>query len=250
MYIELWMVMKNFESVANHLDFLKFNRGPVRHLGSFAFVESEKPEFTFAYQTKLTATSNDSVLGFNQLYLFKESADLIELAIGKGFQQKSSITHMIFDRSMEAEKKLRTDLKIEEARTSVDIETFGEIQCRAFLTTDAAYTAWASWLKKMNQLNVGNSSQRYLIAYDGETPVAVTLEVIRENSIGIYAVATHPDHRKKGASATLLKHTLDSYPDKTVCLQVQTGSYAHKFYSKQGFRNSLEVGIFSKQTHS
>ncbi len=238
--------MKNLESVFNHLDFLKYNRGIVTPKGPFTLVESEKPEFTFGYQSSWNAILDKSVLNLKQVYLFKDSDHLIAEAMHMGFQQSNSITHMSFNQRKNIEDNLRTDLKIMKVQDEKEIDIFSEIQCRAFLTSDAAYTAWAPWLKKMNRLSITNPSQRYLVAYLGQAPIAVTLEVIRENSVGIYAVATHPEYQRRGASRTLLNYTINSYPEKIICLQVQTSSRAHIFYSNLGFQNTLEISILGK----
>src|SRR5687767_4627199 len=112
----------------------------------------------------------------------------------------------------------------------------------------AAYATWAPWLKKMNQMNLNSPTQRFLLTFDNDIPVAIALELIRPKSIGLYAVATHPLHQKKGYSTALLNHSLNSYRRKMIVLQVQTASYAHRFYSNLGFKNELEFAILSKTT--
>lgn len=240
--------MKNLESIENHLDFLNAHRGTVTREGSFALTKSERPEFTFAYQISPEAKLTETFLNLNQLYLFKDSMPDTKATPGRHWKLSGSITHMNFDPSKAGTPKLRSDLTIQEGHTAQEMEIFGEIQCRSFLTSDAAYASWAPWIKKMNQLNLNSPNQRFLIAFENNDPIAVTLEIIRPQSVGIYAVATHPNHRNKGASTTLLNHTLKSYPGRMICLQVQTSSYAHKFYATLGFQNELEIEIMSLES--
>lgn len=233
-------------SVSNHLDFLSALRGKVELENDFAILNSERPEFSLTYQKHPEANIINLRDDSKQLYFFDSSHKLNNEAIKHGFQKTGSINHMIFEGKVPTMLRKSEPFIIKEVKTADEMEIFGETQCRGFLPDEASYANWAAWLKKMNQINLGMPNQRFLIAFDCKIPVSVTLEIIRPESVGVYAVATHPLFRNKGASTHLLQHTLGTYRDKIICLQVASDSYAQHFYSKLGFENLIKINIYNK----
>jgi GNAT superfamily N-acetyltransferase len=141
------------------------------------------------------------------------------------------------------------NISIERATTATTIDTFSDIQCRGFSESDAAYAVWHGWLHDANQRNAGNPNQSFYVGtLDGE-PAGVTLAVRTGDVVGLYAIATKPNFRRRGVSAALMARAIDdavAAGAKVVTLQTVTGSYAEGFYKRLGFRVEFIVEAFGK----
>jgi GNAT superfamily N-acetyltransferase len=59
--------------------------------------------------------------------------------------------------------------------------------------------------------------------------------------VGIYGVATIPAERKRGLGTLLLGRIAQAARETELGLQVETGSYAHRYYEKLGFVNGYAL---------
>jgi len=128
-----------------------------------------------------------------------------------------------------------------------EMTVFGDVQCRSFLDSPAAYDSWAAWLAAANLRNLNIAGQRFYVGRYGGTAAGVVLTVLGDGLAGIYAVATKPEFRKKGISTALMKRAIEDAAKEgcgDITLQVVSGSYAEAFYKKLGFETAFEIDIF------
>ena len=161
-------------------------------------------------------------------------------------KKTDSLTYMVLTdekTKWEINKKIIT----KRASSLSDIEDFSIVQGKAFCETEEQFNQWYLWMREKNIKNLDDNTQNFYVAYENENPVGVTLCIYHKNIAGIYAVATLPEHRKKGISTTLIQRAVDdaiSNNMKTIILQASTESYAHLFYRNLGFENAFECSIF------
>lgn len=231
--------------IEHHLYFLSTHRGNRESLEEIEFIHSDKPSFNIAFPFSAECIATTGSM-FN-IYL----ADWINAGEKTliGLKKTGSITYMIFS-DKEKSWKINNNITAKKAGTKQDIEDFSLVQGKGFDETEEDFKIWYPWMRAKNLANFGNAQQSFYIGYDNEKPVGVCLSIIHNNIMGIYAVATLPEYRKQGISASIMKKAIQDAKKlnvHSVTLQVMTNSYAHKFYTHLGFTDVFHCNIFSHE---
>ncbi|MBL7670652.1 MAG: GNAT family N-acetyltransferase [Bdellovibrionaceae bacterium] len=231
----------------NHLAFLATHRGQVRNEGHALFVESDKPEFTYAILGSSSTRANlpSSVKMVQRLPWSQISeGDLIEA----GFVAAINYSYMILGEPF-SKWRNHDDLSIERVVDVAHMEAFSEVQSRGFIESQNEYDSWHPWLRAANHRNLKNPNQSFYIGRLGSQAVGVVLTVIEGESAGICAVATLPAFRKSGISTTIMeKAILDARAQgcKIITLQVRQDSYVEDFYRHLGFQRIFTTTLYKR----
>ena len=225
----------------NHINFLSKHRGLRESLEYGEFIHSDKTEYNIAFPLSTEAIekiSKNYTMYLPQWVLINEYMKL-------NCKKAGCLTYMVLTAGKtkwEANEKII----IKKASSLSDIEDFSLVQGRAFCEAEEEFNEWYPWMREKNINNLDDKTQSFYVAYENEKPVAVTLCIYHKNIAGIYAVATMPQHRKKGISTTLIQRAVDDAIRNnltTITLQTSTESYAHSFYKKLGFEDAFDCSI-------
>ncbi|MHB8876302.1 MAG: GNAT family N-acetyltransferase [Myxococcaceae bacterium] len=231
----------------NHLAFTGYHRGEVRRTPDAILIESASPDFVFALPEH--AGMDEAILDrYPNVRLLPWSGDWASRLTARGYVSKGALRYMTWPTGASA-PVASAGLDISVVGSARQMAIFSEVQTRSFLTPDASYSEWFSFLDAANQKNVGCSQQSFFLgALEGRV-VGVTLLLVTGAVAGIYAVATLPEFRKRGVSSTLLGRALAVARDRgceCVSLQVMEGSAAHALYDKLGFQTVFRSPLFSR----
>lgn len=231
--------MNKRDLLEHHLHFLSKHRGRRESLSQKEVIHSDKADFNLVFPL-VTKELNQIDNAFT-IYL----PDWVEKEKGCKLNRKKSdsISYMILSKK-EIPGNINKNLTFKRAASLTEIEDFSLVQARGFCETQAEFDEWHSWLQEKNICNLQDKKQFFYVAYLTQKPIGVSLAIINENLIGIYAVATLPEFRNQGISTTLLKKIIETHQKSLVTLQVTTNSYAHSFYRKLGFADIFECSIF------
>jgi GNAT superfamily N-acetyltransferase len=147
------------------------------------------------------------------------------------------------------EWRVRTDLTIERVGDAARMDIFSKVQSLGFNETPESFERWHAWLRAANFRNLGNADQLFYVANLGSKAVGVALTVMDGKTAGIYAVATLPDQRKKGVSATIMKQAVCDAKAKgcnLITLQVKQDSYVEDFYRHLGFKRIFTTWMYRR----
>jgi GNAT superfamily N-acetyltransferase len=233
----------------NHLAFLASHRGLFRRNGDTVFVESDRPEFTYAIlgnasrREGLSASAHTvQLLPWSQV----ATSDLTRA----GFSPSTGISYMILDETL-PEWRTRSDLVVERVDGQVRMAVFSQVQSRGFNETQSSFDLWHPWLKAANDRNLDNPDQCFYVgSLEGE-PVGTVLTVSTGTVAGIYAVATLPHQRKKGISTTIMSQAIADARRRgasTITLQVKQDSYVEDFYRHLGFKRIFATGMYRRNS--
>lgn len=241
---------KNEESLLeNHLAFLASHRGSVRRTSGIIFIESDRPEFTYAILGKgSNLTDLPSTVQTIQLPPWSETTanDLTRA----GFAPTIGLSYMILGETL-PEWRVRNGLTVEQAIDQTRMDFFSEVQCKGFNESNENFAHWYPWLKAANDRNLKNPSQAFYIGHLSGKPVGTALTVSEGESAGIYAVATLPDYRRQGISAMIMNqaiHEARARGARVVTLQVKQDSYVEDFYRHLGFKRVFATDIFRRNS--
>jgi GNAT superfamily N-acetyltransferase len=224
-----------------HIYFLSKHRGIRECLEYGEFIHSDKAEYNIAFPL-----SNEGIDKINKKYtIYLPQWVLINDQMKLKYKKIGSLTYMVLN---DEKIKLEINKKIIVKRASSlsDIEDFSIVQGKAFCETEEEFNEWYLWMREKNIKNLDDNTQNFYVAYENEKPVGVLLSIYNKNIAGIFAVATLPEHRKKGISTTLMQSAVDDAICNnmtTITLQTSTESYAHSFYRNIGFENVFECSI-------
>jgi GNAT superfamily N-acetyltransferase len=155
-----------------------------------------------------------------------------------GYQRAESLVYMELGNSHALIGNGAT-FRITLASDLVATAAFAGIQAESFATGDAvADDWWRSYFAEQAAENYRHPAQRFYLGWDTAHPVTTTLAIRTRGVTGIYAVATLPDHRRRGISAAVLDRArLDAVEsgDSRLILQAMAGSYAESYYTRLGF---------------
>jgi len=86
----------------------------------------------------------------------------------------------------------------------------------------------------------------YVGYVDGD-PVSTTALVIGGGAIGVYNVATLPQHQRKGYGETVMRHALaDARREHAIPRTIlQSTAAGYRLYERMGFRTVTRVGVYS-----
>lgn len=241
--------MLNSVLFENHLEFLRTHRGKVTKTGDHFCIQSEKAPFTYF------VPGSDDILPlldrFSTAHLAPwVSAENRQEISKAGWVRKGSLSYMKLRAFVPASKPSPT-VRSRTAKSIADIESFSEIQGRAFCETEESYREWQPWMRQANLRNADNPNQRFYIAALDDKDASVALSVRVGKTVGIYAVATLPVMRKHGISTVLMEKMISELKTdgaEILTLQVVKGSYAESLYLKQGFEEAFEVEIWGRNS--
>jgi ribosomal protein S18 acetylase RimI-like enzyme len=111
------------------------------------------------------------------------------------------------------------------------------------------YEEWLPWLQESNERNFRRKEQAFYLGHTEGRPVATTLFVCNQDTIGIYAVATLPEFRKKGIATAVMRHgigELQRNQSRMVTLQTFKGSAAERLYTSLGFTTVFEAQLYQR----
>lgn len=225
----------------NHIHFLTKHRGETEYHEYGIFIHSDKAEYNIAFPLStegIEKASKDYTIYLPQWVLFNEH-------INSKYKKLASLTYMVLANE-KAKWDINKTLVTKRAISLSDIEDFSIVQGKAFCETEEEFNKWYLWMREKNIKNLDDSTQNFYVAYENGKPIGVTLCIYHKNIAGIYAVATMPEHRKKGVSTTLIQRAVEDAIKNnmtTITLQTATESYAHSFYRKLGFEDVFECGI-------
>jgi len=230
----------------NYLKFMRVFRGTVDTDETASSVQSEKEEFTFSVpHSKQGLVTLTSSLKTHTLLTPQDFESHLPL----GWKNHGGLTFMVKkERSSSGNIRVEAGVQLAEGNNLQIADDFSVAQCAGFLETPEAHSSWAKFLTEANQKNTENNDVIFHVARMDGRPVAGAIAVKSQMCKGIYGVATNPKYRKRGLGTLLLNQILhDSAVEEIVGLQVETESYAHKYYRKLGFEDIYELRRFKNE---
>jgi GNAT superfamily N-acetyltransferase len=235
----------------NHLTFLNTHRGTVERSGGAILVDSTSPDFACAILENVARIA-DVPQRFAVLRLVPWSRLTDADLASTGFERKPALTYMTLVEDAPVLESTNA-ASIERVSSTASMDVFTEVQTRAFLEPGESFHEWFDWLRPKNQANLSREGQCFYLCSSGGAPIGVTLTVRTGTTLGIYGVATLPEHRKRGVSTALLRRAVADGRERgaeTITLQVTTGSYAESLYRKRGFQPSFVSPKFFRGSDS
>lgn len=238
----------NQEMFENHMAFLASHRGTLErnHANGTLGLQSDRPEFTYAildgFYTGLRMADSTKTVQLLPWCPISEH-ELVRM----GFAPAIGLSYMVFNGSVEKWNRL-TELEICKADNRATMDTFSEVQSRGFSNSEEDYQQWHNWLNSANQRNLQNSSQNFFIGKLAEHAVGVTLTVMTPGLVGIYAVATLKEFRRRGIGTSIMRFAIENSEmtnQRNITLQVRQDSDTEKFYQKLGFDRVFTTTFFT-----
>jgi len=225
----------------HHLYFLLKHRGLRESLEYGEIIHSDKANFNIVF-----LLSNEGIEKINKKYtIYLPNWVLINEQMKLKYKKTGSLTYMVLA-DKKPEWEINKKINIRRADSLSGIENFSIVQGRGFCETEEGFNEGYPWMREKNIKNLDDNNQNFYVAYENGKPVGVALCIYHKNIAGIYAVATLPEHRKKGISTTLIQRAVDDAITNnmtTITLQTSTESYAHSFYKKLGFEDVFDCSI-------
>ncbi|HEY8891710.1 MAG TPA: GNAT family N-acetyltransferase [Clostridium sp.] len=224
----------------SHIYFLSKHRGVRECRNHSEFMDSEKAEYNIVFPL-----SNEGIEEIDKKYtIYLPQWILINEQMKLKYKKAGSLTYMVLTEIKKM--KINDQINIKRSTSLSGIEDFSIVQGKAFCETEEEFNEWYLWMREKNIKNLDDNTQNFYVAYKNEKPVSVLLSIYNKKTAGIYAVATLPEHRKKGISTTLIQRAIDDAIINnmtTITLQTSTESFAHSFYRNLGFDNAFECSI-------
>lgn len=233
----------------NHLAFLAAHRGRVCRDGDTISVESDRTEFNYTLlgKTSEVARLPKSVQTIQHLPWSVTTPDDLERA---GFTRTIGLSYMILGEDRPT-WRVRNDLVIIPVDSQSQMDLFSDVQSRGFNETQESFDRWHPWLKAANDRNLRNKNQIFYVGLHKGKPAGTVLMVHEGEAAGIYAVATLPQQRKKGISATIMRQAIEDARQgglQIITLQVKQDSYVEDFYRHLGFQRVFTAGIYRRNS--
>jgi len=85
------------------------------------------------------------------------------------------------------------------------------------------------------------------VGYVDEEPVSTAATVMGGGAIGVYNVATMPEHQKRGYGETVMRHAVAEAQRRHGIEQtiLQSTSAGHRLYERMGFRTVTSVAVYA-----
>lgn len=238
--------MEKFEQtlLENHLCFLSTHRGDIHRDNDTIFVKSDRAEFTYTLlgsSSQLQKLPQDT----NMVQHFPWSQITTDQLSAAGFTRTLGISYMVLQHP--SEWRVCRDLNIVRVETQNQMDLFSDVQSRGFNETQESHNHWHPWLRTANNRNIQNKNQMFYVGHLNGEPVGTALIVLQGETAGIYAVATLPQHRKKGISTAIMKQAIEdakSRGAKIFTLQVKQDSYVEDFYQHLGFKRIFITSMY------
>ena len=161
-----------------------------------------------------------------------------------GYKRAERLSYM---EMAEPKPALKGDGDIRVVDSEEQALTFAGIQDRGFIGPDSPNADWwRAQFRRVAAANFDRPDQTFYI-YSESEPMGVLLSVTTGSTTGIYAVATDPQFRNRGASSALLARCCADAAGRRIVLQVAAGSYAERFYSRLGFVELYSMQVWRRQ---
>tara|TARA_B100001248_G_scaffold261982_1_gene255378 strand:- start:7926 stop:8885 length:960 start_codon:yes stop_codon:yes gene_type:complete len=154
---------------------------------------------------------------------------------------------MCLDLTTFAPKKLPHESSIKEINTQEDFEQWLSVFREGFIPPkNSDLEADIRPLLAHGTHPQATQGPHFYLLYDQEVPAACGLMVLGECTVGIYHVATHPDHRRKGLATRLMTTMLTrakeaGYQEASLI----AGSRAsQKLYENMGFNETVKYTVY------
>ncbi len=226
--------MNNELLLQHRVHFLSTHRGERKSENGIEYIISDDERYNLAFPSSIDSIKNIS----KDFKICLPEWVAVELP-DKERKLHRSISFMTL-KSFSTNNDADENISVKRAETLLDIEDFTLAQTKGFygdLNPDA-FNAKLLWLKEKNIKNFPNKNHGFLTAYYDNKLAGGGLSILYENIVGINMLATLPEFREHGISTAIIKSVVEYAIEKeipTVTLQVDTDSYAHKFYKKRGF---------------
>jgi GNAT superfamily N-acetyltransferase len=231
----------------NHHAFMALHRGTVSRLDGAVRWDSDEAYFRcllLESRPGLAAIGHDTLA----VRTFPWSADLAPDLERLGFGPTGVLRYMV-SAPRTAEVPTPPDFTITLATDVAGMERFSDVQSRGFQDPGEELEPLYTFLHGANVRNVGHPAQRFYVAHVGGEPVAVTLLLTQASTCGIYAVATLPEHRRRGYSRILLSRAMNDAERagaSVVTLQVFRDSDAERVYTRLGFTVEFDCQLWAR----
>jgi GNAT superfamily N-acetyltransferase len=159
-------------------------------------------------------------------------SDLAQRLARRGFIQSEAETQMMLT-APDIAPPSNPRVAVEQIESS-EITRWAEIQQRGFGLAVSSQTA----IDMTNAFIFVSGIKPFLARLEGAA-VGVGMLFAWEGALGIYGVATLPDVRRQGVGAALVRAMIckaRARGNAPICLQVETGSPAQRWYEQLGFR--------------
>lgn len=224
---------------ANHRRFLEAQRGPLMRHGGYDVIHGDVRFFQIAMLHD-TGALEDAARAAAFVFAPPWAAVAPDAPALSGLSYR--LSHMSLPSGVLAPPT--QTLPIEIVATEAQLGEFTDVQASAFEPDPAKTPDLRAWMWKHNVAAYRESDQRYYMLRREGRAVSVLLTVESDDALGLYAVATLPEHQKQGLSSQLLAHVAAA-ETRPVCLQVMRGSAAERLYTKLGFVERFVVDVYA-----
>lgn len=238
--------MKNKQLLNNHICFLQQNRGSKRNENESIIISSEIDNFDITFLINKDITAINSRMVYIPDWTSNSNA-LIES------EKISDLTYMSANSNVINDWKTNSAIETKKVLNDSDLELFSIVQSRGFCETDEIYNEWFPFLRNKNFEGIRFNNQHFFIAYIENKAVGTCLIIDSDNFYGIYAVATLPEHRKKGIATSVMKSALANCLNvkiQNLTLQTIKNSNAEKLYLHLGFEKDFNCQILKNNNGS
>ncbi|NEU98274.1 GNAT family N-acetyltransferase [Bradyrhizobium uaiense] len=230
----------------NHLAFLASHRGTVEMVEGNAVVTSEAPGFSTVFATGRPLTP--TMIGGRSVRTVPWNDAWASLIPSLELTPSAEMIFMVRNLQAPRPQKLTpSHFSVRRVQTADDIAVFADVQARGFLgPVHPEFAWWHAFMSRKAQENQSNPLQRFLLAYDGSDPVGTLISIYSDSLIGLYAIATLPEHRRLGVCTTLVRVSeADAIGREisTATLQVMAGSIAETVYRDLGYHEAFRTPI-------
>lgn len=159
-----------------------------------------------------------------------------------GFVHAEAIPGMTADLSQTPAVELPDGYSIERFNSSGDGEAWANTFCTAYPVSPIAGRSFSPVDVPID--DAPDADLQYFQAVHDGQPVAVSA-LLLAGEAGIYCVATHPDHRRRGLGAAMTAHPMQIARDlgyRTAVLQASEAGY--QTYRRLGFADESEVQLY------
>lgn len=135
------------------------------------------------------------------------------------------------------------DLEIRGVRDIGTAEDFSDIMSAAFQVplpmSRRVYASEGLWRGPM----------KGWVGYSGGEPVSTAAIVVGGGAIGLYAVATHPEHQRRGFGEALVRVALETVRNQTgiTTTVLQSSAAGYPLYVRMGYRNVTRFVVYLKE---
>lgn len=238
--------MKNKKILNNHICFLEQNRGLKRYENENIIISSDVDNFDITFLINECQFDLDTKM----IYLPELTTDSNQSIESFKTEKTADLTYMSANSNILKEWKTNDAIITKKVMNDSNLELFSVIQSKGFCETEEVYNEWHPFLRKKNFEGALFKNQHFFIAYLEDEAVGTCLIVDSDNVYGVYAVATLPEHRKKGIATSVMKSALInciSSKNQNLTLQTIKGSNAENLYLYLGFKKEFNCQILKNK---